>query len=276
MGFDVTLTRGGVLSVANAAKTVYGLSSDVDRLFEEAANNLNLQALVSFLQQLCRASQAQLFENSQSSPSITMTNPTMPSKSISTAGKLSNVTSLHLYRVADVMLKCVRDDGRPLLHVMQVWGVVAPHLVEAACHKERQVSKKAVAAIHDVLTELLSRKTELPHFNFHESLFKPFESMLCLELCDDDVQDQIVSSICELVEASASNIKSGWRPLFGALRAVRVHKQRITDDDRIQHHTAPVFDVFEAFLNTDNVFVFANAAIDCILCLLKFVRGPGQ
>ena len=33
---------------------------------------------------------------------------------------------------------------------------------------------------------------------------------------------QIVCSICELVEASASEIQSGWRPLFGALRAVRI------------------------------------------------------
>ncbi|XP_077977427.1 brefeldin A-inhibited guanine nucleotide-exchange protein 3-like [Glandiceps talaboti] len=276
MGFDMTLTRGGVLSVSNAAKTVYGLSADVDRLFEEAASNLNLQALVCFLRELCKASQTQLFDTNRFNADITLSNPTMPSKSISTAGKLSHVTSLHLFRVADVMLKCVRDDNRPLLHIMQAWGVVAPHFVEAACHKERQVSKKAVAAIHDVLTELLSSKTELPHFNFHESLFKPLESMLCLELCDDDVQDQIVSSICELVEASSCNIKSGWRPLFGTLRAVKAHKQKINDDERLQQHTAPVFDVFEAFLNTDNVFVFANAAIDCVLCLLKFVRGPGK
>ncbi|XP_077863151.1 brefeldin A-inhibited guanine nucleotide-exchange protein 3-like [Saccoglossus kowalevskii] len=271
MGFDMTVTRGGVLSVSNAAKAVYGLSSDVDRLYEESSSNLNLNALVSFLRELCKASQSQLFEGDRFNQNMTLSNPTLPSKSTSTSGKLSNVTSLHLFRLADVMLKCVRDGDRPLLHIMQAWSVVAPHFVEAACHKERQVSKKAVAAIHDILTELLSAKNEQAHFNFHESLFKPLESMLCLELCDEDVQDQIVSSICELVEASSSNIKSGWRPLFGALRAVKVHKQKISE-----HHTAPVFDVFEAFLNTDNVFVFANAAIDCILCLLKFVRGPGE
>ena len=34
-------------------------------------------------------------------------------------------------------------------------------------------------------------KEELPHFNFHEALLKPFESLLRLELCDEDVQDQV-------------------------------------------------------------------------------------
>jgi len=42
-----------------------------------------------------------------------------------------------------------------------------------------------------------------------------------------------------------------------------------------QQHIAAVLDVFDVFLATDNVVVFANAAVDCILCLLKYVRGPG-
>lgn len=39
---------------------------------------------------------------------------------------------------------------------------------------------------------------------------------------------------------------------------------------------APVFDVFEAFLNTDNIQVFANAATSYIMCLMKFVKGLGE
>lgn len=38
---------------------------------------------------------------------------------------------------------------------------------------------------------------------------------------------------------------------------------------------APVFDVFEAFINTDNIQVFANAATDYIMCLMKFIKGLG-
>ena len=84
-------------------------------------------------------------------------------------------------------------------------------------------------------------------------------------------------SICELVEACTNEIKSGWRPLFGALRAVKIE---YTSNEEVnearQRHVAAVLDVFEVFLNTDNTLVFANAAIDCILCLLKYVRGKGE
>ena len=88
---------------------------------------------------------------------------------------------------------------------------------------------------------------------------------------------QIVCSVCELVEACTADLKSGWRPLFGALRAVKIEH---SPDDEIneirQRHVAAVLDVFEVFLNTDNILVFANATVDCILCLLKYVRGPGR
>ncbi|XP_072178180.1 brefeldin A-inhibited guanine nucleotide-exchange protein 3-like [Diadema setosum] len=297
LGFEIGSAKGGLLSVAKAAKVVCGLSAGVDRVFDDAASNLNLQALLGFLRELCTASQAQLYRSpsqqphqagmagsasggsgaghAHSSSNRSMIAPTSPSKSLPTVGRAE--TSLLLFRLGDVILKCVRHPSRPLFHLMQAWSVVAPHLIEAACHRDRHVSKRAIAILHDVLTEVMMAGQELPHFNFHEALLKPFESLLRLELCDNDVQDQVVSSICELVEGSFSNIKSGWRPLFGALRAVRMQPHQRTESDespdRSEHPLAPVCNVFEAFLNTDNVTVFANAAIDCILCLLKFVRG---
>ncbi|XP_022089861.1 brefeldin A-inhibited guanine nucleotide-exchange protein 3-like isoform X3 [Acanthaster planci] len=280
VGFEVGSARGGMLSATTAAKVVCGLSSEVDRFFDEAANNLNLGALLAFLRELRTSSRHQLYQSTPQQTEKRLIAPTSPSKSLNISGQAS--TSLLLFRMCDVILRCTRHRTRPLLHLMQAWSVVAPHLVEAACHRDRHVSKQAITAIHDVLTELLYAKTEHPHFNFHEALLKPFESLLCLELCDEDVQDQVVTSICEVVEASFANIKSGWRPLFGALRAVRITlKQPPAASpeeemaDRTEHPLAPLFNVFEAFLNTDNVTVFANAAVDCILCLLKFLRGSG-
>ncbi len=62
---------------------------------------------------------------------------------------------------------------------------------QAACHRDNSIAKKAVQCIHEVVTTLLSTETELPYFHFHESLCKPFENLLCLELCDGDTQDQV-------------------------------------------------------------------------------------
>lgn len=71
---------------------------------------------------------------------------------------------------------------------MKIWSIVGPHFMQAACHKDRIISKKAVTCIHDAVTALLNEQAELPHFHFNEALIKPFENLLCLELCDSDVQ----------------------------------------------------------------------------------------
>lgn len=145
---------------------------------------------------------------------------------------------------------------------MKVWSIVGPHFMQAACHKDRTISKKAVACIHDAVTALLNEQAELPHFHFNEALLKPFENLLCLELCDNDVQDQIVACLCEFVEANRTEICSGWRPLFGTIRVANG-----------KNNSAAILEVFRIFLSTDNTLVFANAALDYILCLLSHIRN---
>lgn len=68
--------------------------------------------------------------------------------------------------------------------------LILPLSLQAACHKERHVSRKAVSFIHDILTEVLTDWNEPSHFHFNEALFRPFERIMQLELCDEDVQDQ--------------------------------------------------------------------------------------
>ncbi|XP_019715686.1 brefeldin A-inhibited guanine nucleotide-exchange protein 3 isoform X4 [Hippocampus comes] len=273
-GCALDLKGGSLLTGPGAAKAVCTLSTQADRLFEEAAHKLNLASLVGFLQELRKASQCQLFHSVTDTGDYSLA---MPGEAKST---LELPSSLHLFRLGEAMLRIVRNDSRPLLHKMRAWSVVAPHLVEAACHKERRVSQKAVSFIHDVLTEVLSGWTEPSHFHFNEALFRPFEHIMQLELCDDDVQDQVVTSIGELVEMCSPRILSGWRPLFSALRTAHGAKMEAKDYLLAEYEAgkrrAPVFDVFEAFINTDNIQVFANAATDYIMCLMKFVKGLGE
>ncbi|NXX90632.1 BIG3 protein, partial [Centropus bengalensis] len=245
------------------------------RLFEDATDKLNLMALAGFLYQLKKASQAQLFHSVTDTVDYSLA---MPGEVKSTQDRKS---ALHLFRLGDAMLRIVRSKSRPLLHLMRCWSLVAPHLVEAACHKERHVSRKAVSFIHDILTEVLTNWNEPSHFHFNEALFRPFERIMQLELCDEDVQDQVVTSIGELVEMCSTQIQSGWRPLFSALETVHSSnksevKEYLVGEYSIGKRQAPVFDVFEAFLNTDTIQVFANAATSYIMCLMKFVKGLGE
>ncbi|XP_029652523.1 brefeldin A-inhibited guanine nucleotide-exchange protein 3 isoform X1 [Octopus sinensis] len=265
-GWESALSGGGVLSASHAAKALCGLSQEVDRLFEDAAQKLNLQALVSFLSELCTASHHQLVQLSTINDDEEI---------INVAIKLPT-NALLLYRLQEVLMK-VLHTGRPLLHLVQAFNAVSTHLVEAAGNRERRISKMAVTCMHDYITSVLSTHTEKPHFHVNELLCKGFESLFSMDICDGDVQDQVVCSICELVEACTAEIRSGWRPLFAALQAVKIEYTLNEEiNESRQRHIAAVLDVFEVFLNTDNILVFANAAVDCILCLLKYVRGPGE
>ncbi|XP_053145131.1 brefeldin A-inhibited guanine nucleotide-exchange protein 3 isoform X2 [Hemicordylus capensis] len=268
--------RGGsLMSGSSAAKAILTLSTQADRLFEDAVDKLNLMALGGFLYQLKKASQSQLFHLVTDTTDYSLA---MPGEVKSTQDRRS---ALHLFRLGGAMLRIVRSKSRPLLHFMRCWNLVAPHLVEAACHKERNVSRKAVCFIHDILTEILADWNELPHFHFNEALFRPFERIMQLELCDEDVQDQVITSIGELVEVCSTRIHSGWKTLFSALETVRSSnkseiKEYLVGEYSMGKCQAPVFDVFEAFLNTDNIQVFANAATSYIMCLMKFVKGLGE
>ncbi|KAL1497847.1 hypothetical protein ABEB36_008734 [Hypothenemus hampei] len=249
----------GILRGVYAAKVCCALSQKADELFHSASLKLSLPGLCSFMTEMCKASHAQLFNNREES---SLTSKKWWKKDMDIQQKPPPTLLLH--RIGEVTLKCVKS-GRPLIHIMKIWSIVGPHFMQAACHKDRIISKKAITCIHDAVTALLNEQAELPHFHFNEALIKPFENLLCLELCDLDVQDQIVACLCEFVEANRTEICSGWRPLFGTLRVANA-----------KNNSTAILDVFRIFLSTDNTLVFANAALDYILCLLSHIKNTNH
>ncbi|XP_073977523.1 brefeldin A-inhibited guanine nucleotide-exchange protein 3 isoform X1 [Rhodnius prolixus] len=264
------LSGVSVLPQTTAAAVLCILSHHIDRLFDDAAVKLKLNSLLSFCSAVCTASEKQLRVspggNSGSNTGSNKDGVKLPIgwwwNSSSRSGN-STPPPLLLTRLAQLLIKAARS-GRPLIHIMKLWSAVGPHLMHASCHKDPGISKLAVTCIHDVMTTLLNENTELEHFHFNEALFKPFENLLCLELCETDIQDQVVNCICEFVEGSHAEIRSGWRPLFRALGGVST-----------TNHITSLLEVFQVFLNTENPLVFANAAMDFIHCLIKHVRGNG-
>ena len=124
-GSEHAASNSGLLTPADASRAIYALSAAVDRLFEHAANTLHLEGLLSFLEALVYASKTQLFgsvEKGTNSPGGVSGNSHTPSYS----------TTLHLYRLADVILRSARNTSRPLLHLMRAWAVISPHFVEVS------------------------------------------------------------------------------------------------------------------------------------------------
>ena len=256
------LSQAGL--AADRAETVQGktasncvcfLMQQIDKLFSSAASHLNLMSLTGYLRELCFQSHKEL---------IALNNKAV------VAGVSRQETFL-VTQLSEAVLRCVRS-GRPMLHLMLAWAIAGPHLMEAASHSEPGLSRLSVQAIHHIITSLLHFNSEMAYFHFNESLFKPYESLIQLELCDSDVQDQIIASIQQFVDGSSSEIRSGWRPLFGALRSIKFSQLETAESS----HIAAILDVFEAFLATDSPIVFAHAALDCIMCLLKHIKNTKE
>ena len=86
-----------------------------------------------------------------------------------------------------------------------------------------------------------------------------------------------MSSLCELVECWSGEIRSGWRPLFACLRRWPPSDPEtgqlvaVSDDD---DGLVTVKNILAAFTANShaNAPIFANAAMDAILCLLHYLK----
>ncbi|RWS16722.1 brefeldin A-inhibited guanine nucleotide-exchange protein 3-like protein [Dinothrombium tinctorium] len=246
----------------NFERAVECLAYLAEKVFTDAASRLNLESLIGFLQSLINNSSREL-------------NSRTKSNSLTKAPLL-------FHKFCDVMLKITKS-GRPLIHMMKCWSIAYPHFVEAACQKmDSFVCKTAISTINDIITSTLSSYTELPFFHFNEALFKPYETLLLLEMCESDIQEMIISSICGFVEGFAEELRSGWRSLFGALRGIRLpnipYGNNAVDAYELEmervRQLRVILDIFEAFLDKKHLDIFANAAVDCLLCLLQLLKDP--
>ena len=119
----------GVLSSEDASRAVYALSSAVDNLFDCAATTLGLESFKSFLVELIKASHQQLFGRDNKFPPL---DPSIPQDNAAIQQQMITMNTLHLYHICDVMVRCARNNNRPLLHVMSAWSIIAQHLVEVS------------------------------------------------------------------------------------------------------------------------------------------------
>nr|CAB3258710.1 brefeldin A-inhibited guanine nucleotide-exchange protein 3-like [Phallusia mammillata] len=259
------LTSLGFLTQERTIKAIYALSSKIDKMFEQASLKLNLSDIVHFTRQLCQSSHEQLHKSPR--------NSTKP-------GPNEMYDTPLLYRLGENMLRCTRSCNRPLLHIGSVWNLSAPHFAKAVGHPNHQIAKQAISYIHDTVSAVLTPNDdrgnhtmslwgdkEPMYFHLNEALLQPFERAMQLENCDQVIQDQIACSISQLVEASSNRIASGWRPLFSALR-------NIPFSDHQPLSKSPVLDVLNSFFNASrSPSVFANAAHDCIRCLIKMLTS---
>ena len=122
---NTSMTLNGILPAEDACRAVFALSSAVDNLFDMAATTLPLKAFREFLASLVEASHEQLFTKEAK-----LSENGRPLDKAAIKETLISMNTLHLYHICDVMLRCARNNTRPLLHVMEAWSIISSHLVE--------------------------------------------------------------------------------------------------------------------------------------------------
>jgi brefeldin A-inhibited guanine nucleotide-exchange protein 3 len=130
---DVVLTQG------DTAKVLCVLAHQADNLFTDASERLNLPSLCQFLKYLCRASREQLYRDPNSKKGKKLWWPLATTVAWKQNKKNNTVPlSLLLHRIGDATLKVFRG-SRPLLHILKVWAITGPHLMDVSFWQEGNV-----------------------------------------------------------------------------------------------------------------------------------------
>nr|CDS25689.2 brefeldin A inhibited guanine [Hymenolepis microstoma] len=333
------------LTAEQTRVVLIALSAQADQIFNIAAEVLSLPALLEFIYYILQASGAELAARARpptpSPPESkqagnlkqAVTNvkdeifkvarrqfSTMKFSNEERKATESQSDSMFLDSLSQLLLRVIRSPKRPLLHLLRAWTLVSQHLVDACCFsfmckpsssieadaKKLLISQRALSCLHECTVNTITTRLELPYFCANETFCKPFEILLRLEMCDSELQDRIISCIAEVVQSCNSALHSGWRPIFAALRSIKVpflaevakpvqcitpfHSASNAANDADQNgsdadtstqtpkipnrnHISTVLEVFEIFLFTDDVLVFCNIAVDCVRCLLRYLSA---
>lgn len=117
-----------LLTQTDTARVLCALSHQAEQFFSDAAERLSLPALCHFIRHLCRASHDQLY---RSTATKSGTKVWWPRRAWQQHHKDSMPLALLLHRVGDVTLRVFRS-SRPLLHVLRIWAITGPHLMDVS------------------------------------------------------------------------------------------------------------------------------------------------
>ncbi|KHN83794.1 Brefeldin A-inhibited guanine nucleotide-exchange protein 3 [Toxocara canis] len=235
-----------------AARVLCILIAKTDSFYESVGKNLNLPSLCELMRSLVAASESRLQFSMQKS--VALTDP-----------------ASIMHRIAFIIL---RLSPRPLVHLMKVWASITYHFVQCACVREdEQLTRASIGCLNDCVSGLLI--SEPNGFCFNQMLFRPFQDILCGDMCSEESQDQIVSLLASFVHTRPDEIGSGWRPLFGALRALRTSPLNESDavSSGISSVQATVLDVFSTYLNIRNANVLTATLLDYVTCVLHYLQA---
>ncbi|CAD6184756.1 unnamed protein product [Caenorhabditis auriculariae] len=230
------------LSLHSINRAICVLIAKVDRFYSKVPRELCLPALRDLCICLVSSSENRVFYSDQKQSILTPT--------VNLLSRISEVISTLSHR--------------PLVHQMFIWPVISTHFVQV-CECEQE-SRVAATVLADSASSLLLQ--EPPGLCFNHSLIVPFQTATCSDACADETKEQLIASLTSFVRSHAERMGSGWKPLFGALRAVRI--------SRLSTVQWAVIDGISAYLNVNKPAVLSSSLLDCIASVVHFLQFHGD
>ncbi|KAF8940021.1 hypothetical protein EDD21DRAFT_48765 [Dissophora ornata] len=103
----------------------------------------------------------------------------------------------------------------------QIWRILQSYFNAVGCSSNANVSTFAIDSLRQLAMKFLARD-ELAHFNTQNELLRPFEHIY-KNNPSAAIHDLIIQSLRQMITARASNIRSGWKPMFGVFGRTATH-----------------------------------------------------
>lgn len=180
-----------------------------DRVFSSSVT-LSDSALQEFVQQLCVVSLTEC------SGAISNGGRVLPPSSASGRGEgflsAPRVFSLQkLVEVADMNM-----NTRSRVVWASTWRVLSRHFTAIGCDENLSIAMYAIDSLRQLSMKFLERE-ELKDFNFQRLFLEPFEVIMSNAI-SMEIRELVLRCVENMILARVTNIKSGWKTIWGVLR----------------------------------------------------------
>lgn len=212
----------------------------VDKIFANS-QRLNGEAIVSFVRWLCHTSLAELHQK--------------PPRLFS----LSKLVDVAYYNMERIRLEW-----------SHIWAVMGEHFNKVGCMGNPDVANFAVDSLRQLSMKFLE-KGELANYSFQKDFLRPFEYIMSHNKAVA-IRDMVVCCVAQMVQAKASNIRSGWKNIFFVFSlAASDNDQNIVD---LAFSSTKL--IFENHFNVKNVHrasLITGSFMDAVNCLSEFASN---
>ncbi|KAG4431392.1 hypothetical protein IFR05_013121 [Cadophora sp. M221] len=210
----------------------------VDRIFTNSAN-LSGEAIVHFVRALTEVSWEE----------------------IKISGQTENPRTYCLQKLVEISYY---NMTRVRFEWTNIWAVLGEHFNRVGCYNNTRVVFFALDSLRQLSMRFMEIE-ELPGFKFQKDFLKPFEHVMANSSVVT-VKDMALRCLIQMIQARGSNIRSGWRTMFGVFTvAAREPYESIVN---------------LAFENVNQVYkthfgmvISQGAFADLVVCLTEFSKN---